>query len=62
MCKSLKANRDQELQSSHNPLVRRCESKRAQSFHHSGAVTRKARLVSYERELQLALARGRRLS
>jgi len=48
--------------SSHNPLVRRCESKRAQSFHHSGAVTRKARLVNDERELQLALARGRRLN
>ena len=30
-CKSLKANGYRELQSSHNPLVRRCESKRAQS-------------------------------
>jgi len=30
--KSLMDNRDHELQSSHNPLVRRCESKRAQSY------------------------------
>ena len=32
-CKSLKVNRDHELQSSHNPVVRRCESNGGPVFH-----------------------------